>query len=70
MFKILDLLDRNEKKKLIIIIILLVFLGVSESLTFFFLQPISNYFNNSEYNFQIPFFKNFFIFNLNIINLL
>ena len=70
MFKILDLLDRNEKKKLIIIIILLVFLGVSESLTFFFLQPISNYLNNSEYNFQITFFKNFFIFNLSIINLL
>jgi len=70
MFKILQLLDRNEKNKLILIIFLLVLLGTAEALTFFFLQPISNYFSNNKYNFQIPFLKDFFIFDLNIINLL
>jgi ABC-type bacteriocin/lantibiotic exporter with double-glycine peptidase domain len=70
MFKILELLDNNEKKKLTIIIFLLVFLGVAESLTFFFLHPISNYFSDNEYNFQIPFLNNFLIFNLNILHLL
>jgi ABC-type bacteriocin/lantibiotic exporter with double-glycine peptidase domain len=70
MSKILALLNRNEKNKLTLIIFLLVLLGAAEALTFFFLQPISNYFSNNKYNFQIPFLKDFFTFNLNIINLL
>jgi len=70
MLKILQLLDHNEKKKLILIIFLLVLLGTAEALTFFFLQPISNYFSNNKYNFQLPFLEDFFIFDLNIINLL
>jgi ABC-type bacteriocin/lantibiotic exporter with double-glycine peptidase domain len=70
MSKILQLLDPNEKNKLTLIIFLLVLLSAAEALTFFFLHPISNYFSNNKYNFQIPFLKNFFTFDLNIINLL
>ena len=70
MSKILALLNRNEKNKLTLIIFLLVLLSAAEALTFFFLQPISNYFSNNKYNFQIPFLKDFFTFDLNIINLL
>jgi ABC-type bacteriocin/lantibiotic exporter with double-glycine peptidase domain len=70
MSKILQLLNRNEKNKLTLIIFLLVLLSTAEALTFFFLQPISNYFSNNKYNFQIPFLKDFFTFDLNIINLL
>jgi ATP-binding cassette, subfamily B, bacterial PglK len=60
MFKILKLLGQNEKKQLIFIIIFIVFLGISESLTFFFLKPIFNHFNESESTFQITYLKNFF----------
>jgi ABC-type bacteriocin/lantibiotic exporter with double-glycine peptidase domain len=66
MKKILKLLDDNEKNKVVLIIFLLVFLGICEALTFFFLQPIFNYFSNNEYNFKIPYLSNFFDINLNI----
>jgi hypothetical protein len=39
-------------------------LGICETLTFFFLQPILNYFNTDKYDFKIIFFDKF----LNIIN--
>jgi len=61
MYKILRLLEQNDKKKLTFIIILIIFLGISESLTFFFLQPIFHHFNDSKSSFQIINVENFFL---------
>lgn len=70
MLKIIELLEQNEKKNYIYIVLLIILLSFCEALTFFFLHPIANYFSNNKYNFQIPFLKDFFTFDLNIINLL
>jgi ABC-type multidrug transport system fused ATPase/permease subunit len=64
MLKISKLLNLTEKKKIIYIIFFIILLGICETLTFFFLQPILNYFNTDKYDFKIIFFDKF----LNIIN--
>jgi ATP-binding cassette, subfamily B, bacterial PglK len=70
MNKIIKLLDYNEKIKLLSIIFFLILLGICEALTFFFLQPIFSYFNNNQYNFTLPFLKDFFFINLNILTVI
>jgi hypothetical protein len=60
MFKIFKLLDSNEKNSLALIILFIVVLGVVESVTFFLLQPIFNYFNSGQFDLQGPFLRFFY----------
>ena len=59
MLKIFKLLDSNEKNSLVLIVLFIVVLGVVESVTFFLLQPIFNYFNSGQFDLQGPFLRFF-----------
>lgn len=59
MFKIFKLLDSNEKNSLVLIVLFIVVLAIVESVTFFLLHPIFNYFNSGQFDLQGPFLRFF-----------